>query len=319
MIRFKEKSMQNLILDLINASEITAIATSKFIGKNDPEAADNAAVINMRNALNKINFKAKIIIGEGERDKAPMLHIGELVGSADCKVQYDIAIDPLECTTRCAKGDGPSMTAILIAEAGMLLPAPDVYMNKIVAMTDNINLDSTIEENLLAVSQAKGVTISDLTVSILDRDRHSDIINRVLSSGAKVKLIADGDITAAIMSCVPHSGVDMYIGIGGAPEGVIAAGAVSMMGGKMEGRLVFQDESQKKRARSMYNSDIDRKLTIGDMIEVNGNKGEMVCIMTGITSGELLSGVTNCTTDSIIISRDKNGTIYNRQILTNRC
>jgi fructose-1,6-bisphosphatase class II len=316
MIRLKEKSMQNLILDLINASEITAIATSKFIGKNDPEAADNAAVINMRNALNKIHFKAKIIIGEGERDKAPMLHIGELVGSSDCEVQYDIAIDPLECTTRCAKGDGPSMTAILIAKAGMLLQAPDVYMNKIIAMTNNINLDSTIEENLLAVSQAKGVAISDLTVSILDRDRHTDIINRVLASGAKVKLIADGDITAAIMSCVPHSGVDMYIGIGGAPEGVIAAGLVSMMGGKMEGRLVFQDESQKKRARSMCNSDIDRKLTIADM---TGNEGEMVCIMTGITSGELLSGVTNCTTDSIIISRDKNGTIYNRQILTNRC
>jgi len=311
--------MQHFILDLINASEIAAISAAKFIGRNDPKAADQAAVESMRDALNKINFKAKIIIGEGERDEAPMLHIGEIIGSANCEVEYDIAIDPLECTTRCARADGPSMTAILVAEAGMLLPAPDVYMSKIVAMTENISLDATIEENLLAVSQAKEVPISDLTISILDRDRHAEIINRVLAAGARIKLIADGDITATIMSCIPHNGVDMYIGIGGAPEGIIAAGVVVMMGGKMEGRLIFQDEFQKKRARSMFDGDVDRKLTIGDMIAVNGNKGELVCIMTGITSGELLGGVTNCTTDSIIISRDKYGTIYNRQIITNRC
>lgn len=311
--------MNKLILDLVNVSEIAAISASNFIGRNDPKAADNAAVESMRVALNKIDFKAKIVIGEGERDEAPMLHIGEVIGGATGEIQYDIAVDPLECTNRCAVGDGASMTAILVAESGMLLPAPDVYMSKIAAITGDINLDATIEENLLAVSQAKGVEISDLTLCILDRDRHIEIINRVLSAGARVKLIADGDIAATIMSCIPGSGVDMYIGIGGAPEGVIAAAAVSMMGGKMEGRLLFKNESQRKRAKSMFDRDIDRKLTIQDMIQVNGNMGELVFIMTGITSGALLGGVTNCTTDSIVISRDKYGNIYNRQILTNRC
>jgi fructose-1,6-bisphosphatase class II len=311
--------MKRLFLDLINVSEMAAISASKFIGKNNPEAADKAAVESMRNTLNKIDFKARIVIGEGERDEAPMLHIGEIVGSGDGEIQYDIAVDPLECTSRCARSDGASVTAILVAEFGMLLPAPDVYMNKIVATVGDINLDASIEENLSTVSKAKGIAISELTVSILDRDRHLEIINQILSAGARVKLIADGDIAATIMSCIPGSGVDMYIGIGGAPEGVIAAAAVTMMGGKMEGRLLFKNNSQRERAQSMFAGEIDRKLTMEEMVQFNGYRGELMCIMTGITSGELLGGVTDCTTDSICISRDRYGNIYNRQILTNRC
>lgn len=311
--------MKNLLLDLINVSEVAAISAAKWIGKNDPISGDMAAVEAMRDGFNKIDFKAKVVIGEGERDEAPMLHIGEIVGGSNGEVQYEIAVDPLECTTRCARNDGPSMTAMAVAQVGMLLPAPDVYMNKIVAMDGDINLDSSVTDNLLAVSQAKGVEVSDLTVAVLDRDRHIEIINEILSTGARVKFIQDGDIAASIISCMPTSGVDMYIGIGGAPEGVIAAAAVSMMGGKMEGRLLFKNKTQKRRAESMFPGDVERKLSIKDLVELNSYRGELAFIMTGVTQGELLGGANECMTDSICIFRDKHGNIYNRQILTNKC
>lgn len=294
--------MKNLLPDLLNVSKTAAIAASKWIGKNDPIAADKAAVEAMRECFNKINFRARVVIGEGERDEAPMLHIGEIVGNANCEVQYDLALDPLECTSRCAKNDGGSMTAIVVAEAGMLLPGPDVYMSKIASSVSEINLDLSISENLLIVSKAKGVKISDLTVAVLDRERHRDIINEILSVGAKLKLIEDGDIAAAIMSCMNNSGVDIYVGIGGAPEGVIASAAISIMGGKMEGRLLFKDESQRKRAKSMF-SNPDRKFTMDEMVSINGIKGELAFIMTGVTKSELLEGVNGSTTTSLCLYR----------------
>jgi fructose-1,6-bisphosphatase class II len=306
--------MKNLLIDLVNVSEVTAIAASKWIGKNDPIAADKAAVEAMRDSFNKINFKAKVVIGEGERDEAPMLHIGEIVGNANCQVQYDLALDPLECTSRCAKNDGGSMTAIVVAEAGMLLPGPDVYMSKIASVVSDINLDLSISENLSIVSKAKGLKISDLTVAVLDRERHKDIINEIISVGAKLKLIKDGDIAAAIMSCMDNSGVDIYVGIGGAPEGVIASAAISMIGGKMEGKFLFKDEWQKKRAESMLDNPY-RKFTMDEMVSINGFKGELTFIMTGVTKSELLEGVNGSTTDSICIYRNRVGNVSHRNIL----
>lgn len=296
--------MKNLLPELVNVSKVAAIAASKWIGKNDPMAADKAAVEAMRDSFNKINFKARVVIGEGERDEAPMLHIGEIVGNANCQVQYDLALDPLECTSRCAKNDGGSMTAIVVAEAGMLLPGPDVYMSKIASSVSDVNLDLSISENLSIVSKAKGLKVSDLTVAVLDRERHKDIIDEILSVGAKLKLIKDGDISAAIISCMDNSGVDIYVGIGGAPEGVIASAAISIMGGKMEGRLLFKDESQRKRAQSMF-SNPDKKFTMDEMVSINGVKGELAFIMTGVTKSELLAGVNGSITDSMCLYSER--------------
>ncbi len=307
--------MKNIILDLIQVSEETAIAASKLVGKNDQIAADAAAVNSMRAGFNKIDFKGKVIIGEGERDEAPMLFIGEVVGASKGDVKYDIAVDPLECTTRCAKGDGGSMVAMVVAEKGHLLAAPDVYMKKIASACHEVDLDASVEENLIAVSTSQGVDISNITVAVLDRDRHSELVNEILSAGAKIKLISDGDIAVAIMACMAGSGVDIYMGIGGAPEGVIAAAAISMLGGKMESKLLFKNESERKRAASMIDCDIDSKFSQEEM----SRNGELAFIISGITPGELLSGADNCMIDTICIYRNSTGNILNRRILTNRC
>lgn len=307
--------MKNLLLDLIQVSEDTAIAAQKLVGKNDPIAADAAAVEAMRAGFNKIDFKAKIVIGEGERDEAPMLYIGEVVGCGAREITYDIAVDPLECTTHCAKGENGSMVAMAVSKSGSLFTAPDVYMKKIASASKEISLEKSIEENLKIISEDKGLDVSDLTVAVLDRDRHSEFVSEILVAGAKVKLISDGDIAAAMMSCINGSGVDMYFGIGGAPEGVIAAAGISMMGGKMEGKLLFKNDSERDRAKSMIDGDIEKILSAEDM---SGN-GELAFIITGITAGELVGSTDGFITDTICIYRNLLGEVFNRQILTNRC
>lgn len=305
--------MKSLILDLINVSEATAIALYEHIGKNNPMAADAAAVAAMRQGLNSIDFKAKIVIGEGERDKAPMLHIGEVVGCGRGNIEYDIAVDPLECTNRCAVNSGGSMTALVIAEAGMLLPAPDIYMNKIAALKGEIDLDDSTAKNLAAVSTARDIPVRELVVAILDRQRNQQIISEVLDAGAKVKLIADGDIAAAMMACMQGSGIDVYMGIGGAPEGVIAAAAISMMGGKMQGKLIFENQAQKDRATLMLHEP-DRKFSADNMVGIRNKGGELFFVITAVTAGELVG--CNSGLHSMYIHRDCKGRVLKRQIIT---
>jgi fructose-1,6-bisphosphatase class II len=316
--------LKHIINDLISTSEDAALASSKWIGRNDEKSADRAAVESMRQSFNQINFKAQIVIGEGERDKAPMLHIGEVVGSDKLSpVQFDIAVDPLECTTKCAHNIGGAMSSIVVAKTGMLLPAPDVYMSKIASLYDVINLDMSVEDNLQALSEIKKCDISDLEVTILDRQRHKNIISNVLKCGAKIKLISDGDIAGAIMTCLT-GGSDMYIGIGGAPEGVIAAAAIAMLGGHMEGRLLFENESQEKRAASMLKQDLNNKYDVNKLINFNSvsDSGEILFISTGVTSGEFIEGVKvndgKIITNTVCIYRDATGNVFNRKINTIR-
>lgn len=312
--------LKPLLNDFVMASEKAAAAAARWIGRNDEKAADEAAVKAMRHAFNEINFKGTIVIGEGERDAAPMLHIGDIVGKGE--IPFDLAVDPLECTTRCAKGIGASMTAMVISEADMLLPAPDVYMKKIAAKEKVINLDESLEFNLKALATAKKCNVSDLKVAILDRERHQDLIAEVLSYGARIQLISDGDIAGAIMTCLPGGEVDLYIGTGGSPEGVITAAALSMLHGHFEGRLIFKDESQRSRAASMVKSDPDRKYDEEELININnrGAKGELAFIITGVTSGDLVKGAKfsngKIITETLYLYRDSNGRITNRKIKT---
>jgi fructose-1,6-bisphosphatase II / sedoheptulose-1,7-bisphosphatase len=320
----KTMKLKNILYDLITTSEDAAIAAAKWIGKNDEKAADRAAVEAMRDAFNRIPFQGKIVIGEGERDEAPMLHIGEMVGADNTnnKQTFDIAVDPLECTTKCARGIDGSMTSMVVSEGGMLLPAPDVYMQKIAAKHPVIDLDKSIEENLKALAEAKECDVSELVVVILDRERHKNIVDEVLSIGAKIRMISDGDIAGAIMTCIPESEVDMYIGVGGAPEGVIASAAVTMLGGYVEGRLIFKDESQVVRAKTMLQNP-QRKYSGAEMVNMDGSSGEIAFIITGVTSGDLVEGVKlfdgdGIKTETLCIYRDKDGMVWNRKVRTLR-
>lgn len=318
----KTMELKNILCDLIIASEDAAIAAAKWIGRNDEKAADRAAVEEMRDAFNKIRFQGRIVIGEGERDEAPMLHIGEIVGMDNSSNKiFDIAVDPLECTTKCARGIDGSMTSMVVSEGGMLLPAPDVYMQKIAAKYPIVDLDKTIKENLEALAKAKGCDVSELVVVILDRERHKNIVDEVLSVGTKIKMISDGDIAGAVMTCIPESKVDMYVGIGGAPEGVIAAAAITMLGGYMEGRLIFKEESQIARAKTMLQNP-QKKYTAAEMSNMNESGGEIAFIITGVTSGDLVDGVrlfdVGIKTETLCIYRNKDGIILNRRIKTSK-
>lgn len=315
--------LKNILYDLVSASEEAAIAASRWIGRNDEKAADNAAVDAMRKAFNNIKFKGKVVIGEGERDEAPMLHIGEIVGLFDekDKESFDIAVDPLECTTKCARDIRGAMTSMLVSEGGMLLPAPDVYMQKISARYKVVDLDKPIQENLKRISEVKKCDVSDLKVLVLDRERHTKIVTEVLSAGAKIKMISDGDIAGALMTCIPDCDVDMYVGIGGAPEGVIAAAGIEMLGGYMEGRLIFKDESQIARAKTMLKNP-QRKYSSSEMVDMNGIGGEIAFIITGVTEGDLVDGVKldgdKIQTETLCIYMGKDGKVLHRKIKTIR-
>lgn len=296
------------LLEILKSTQDAAIACYDFIGKGDEKLADKAAVDAMRKALNQMNFKARIVIGEGERDKAPMLFIGEEVGLLkNIATQFDIAVDPLEGTTICAKNMPGSLAVLAISEHGGMLHAPDVYMDKIAsnipANEQVIDLDESIENNLKKIAKYKNSSISDLTVIILDRPRHQEIIAKVRSAGARVKLIADGDV-AAVMA-VSMKQADLYLGIGGAPEGVLAAAALKTLGGQMMGRLIFKDEFEKSKASKLGISDLNKKYSLNDLV----TKDAIFCA-TGVTCGPLLNGVekldNSWKTHSIILdSRNK--------------
>ena len=281
--------MKDHMLEIVGVAESAALACYEWIGRGEKDAADQAAVDAMRTALNDLMIEGKIVIGEGERDEAPMLYIGEEVGNGSGP-KVDIALDPLEGTDLTAQGRNDALAVIAFAEKGNLLNAPDVYMDKIAVGPDvpsaMIDLDATVGQNLENIAQAKGCAVSELTVCILDRDRHQDKIKAARDAGAKVKLIQDGDVNGVIQAAMPGSGVDLYVGSGGAPEGVLAAAALQCIGGHIQTRLLFRNDDEKARADKWGITDLDRKYDTEDLA-----KGKILFAATGVTNGSLLDGI----------------------------
>ena len=301
-----------LVLEMVRVTEAAAIAASKLIGRGDEKAADAAAVEAMRGALNELPFDGTVVIGEGERDEAPMLYIGEKVGSAQGSgPRIDIALDPLEGTTITAKA-GPNALAVLaIAESGCLLNAPDTYMEKLAIgpgyPEGTIDLTRSVGDNIRVIAKGKGVDPGEITACVLDRDRHKAIIAELRAIGCGVRLIPDGDVAGVIATTDPQTGIDVYIGTGGAPEGVLAAAALRCVGGQMQGRLVFRNDDEVARARRWGIEDLERVYTLEEMA-----KGDCIFAATGVTDGSLLEGVHRgrgrVTTQSIVM-RASTGTV----------
>ena len=302
-----------LVLEMVRVTEAAAIAASLLIGRGDEKAADAAAVEAMRAALNELPMDGTVVIGEGERDEAPMLFIGEKVGSApDGGPRIDIALDPLEGTTITAKA-GPNALAVLaIAEQGGLLNAPDVYMDKIAVgpgyAEGVVSLERSVTENVTSLAAAKGVAPGDIMACVLDRPRHAAIIAELRALGCGIMLIPDGDVAGVIATTNPDTGIDIYIGSGGAPEGVLAAAALRCVGGQIQGRLLFRNDDERGRARRWGIEDLDRIYTLRDMAS-----GDCIFAATGVTDGSLLGGVKRrrdgtVETDSIVM-RASSGTV----------
>ena len=306
-----------LVLEMVRVTEAAAIAASDLIGRGDEKAADAAAVEAMRRAFDELYMDGTVVIGEGERDEAPMLYIGEKVGGAPGKgPKIDIALDPLEGTTITAKA-GPNALAVLAAaEEGNLLNAPDVYMDKIAVgpgyPEDVISLDKSVTENVEAVAAAKGVEPKDIIVCVLDRPRHADLIAELRSLGCGVVLIGDGDVAGVIATTDQDTTIDMYMGQGGAPEGVLAAAALRCVGGQFNGRLVFRNADERARAAKWGIDDLDRIYKLHDLA-----KGDCIFAATGVTDGSLLSGVKRLrrpngdrvmTTETVVM-RSSSGTV----------
>ncbi len=300
-----------LTLELARVTERAAVAAARLRGHGDEVRADRVAVDAMRKELNTLDIAGTVVIGEGERDEAPMLYIGETVGTGKGP-KVDIALDPLEGTTITAKAMANSLTVIAVAEEGSLLHAPDVYMDKIAiggGFPDGlVDLDKTPGENIKALAQAKGVDVRDITACILDRSRHAKLIAAVRETGAAIRLIGDGDVAGVIDTTNPEeTGTDIYMGIGGAPEGVLAAAALRCIGGQMQGRLVTGSDAQKQRAAKMGIEDFDRKYTLCEMAS-----GDVMFAATGVTDGSLLSGVRfggNKISTETVVMRSLTGTI----------
>ncbi|MBB3809876.1 class II fructose-bisphosphatase [Pseudochelatococcus contaminans] len=281
---------RTLTLEFVRVTERAAVAAALLRGKGDEKAADQAAVDAMRRELNRLAIDGTVVIGEGERDEAPMLFIGETVGTGSGP-KVDIAVDPLEGTTLCAKDMPGSIAVMAIAQGGTLLYAPDVYMEKIAIgpgyPQGTIDLDATPEQNIEALAKAKGVKPSEITALILDRPRHAETIAAVRRTGAAVRLITDGDVAGVIFTATPdQTGVDIYMGTGGAPEGVLAAAALRCVGGQMQTRLILDTAEKRERAKAMGVSDPNRKYSVEELAS-----GDVVVAATGVTDGALLSGV----------------------------
>ena len=302
-----------LVLEMVRVTEAAAIAASKLIGRGDEKAADAAAVEAMRAALNQLDMDGTVVIGEGERDEAPMLYIGEKVGIPDCNgPAIDIALDPLEGTTITAKA-GPNALAVLaIADKGNLLNAPDVYMDKLAVGPGYpegvIDLNKSVSDNVKAVATAKGVAPSDIIVCVLDRPRHEAIIDELRSLGCGVVLIPDGDVAGVIAVTNPDTTIDMYMGTGGAPEGVLAAAALRCVGGQFQGRLLFRNDDERARARKWGVENLDKIYSLEELA-----KGDVIFAATGVTDGSLLDGVKRrrdgkMTTESVVM-RASSGTV----------
>lgn len=300
---------RNLAVEFVRVTEAAAISSARLMGRGDRHQADQVAVDSMRNALNSMNVNATVVIGEGERDEAPMLYIGEKVGKGEGP-KIDLALDPLEGTNLCATGAPNSISVIACAEDGNFLHAPDTYMDKIAVGPEAvgcIDITKSPTENLRAVAAAKKCKVQDLTVIILERDRHKDLIAEVRENGARIKLIGDGDVSAAISTCFKNAGVDMLLGTGGAPEGVIAAAALRCVGGDMQARLMFRNDEEKARATKMGITDFNRVYGLEDLAA-----GDVLFAATGVTNGDFLKGVLfngkGCSTESVVM-RSKTKTV----------
>jgi len=273
----------------VRVTEAAAYAAAKLAGRGDQKTADQVAVDAMRTALNALDIDGEIVIGEGERDEAPMLFIGEKVGTGKGPA-VDIALDPLEGTTLTAKGAANALAVIAVSEKGALLNAPDTYMEKIAVgggfPAGIVDLDADPADNIRALAKAKGVDPKDVTACILDRPRHEEMIGKVRSTGARVNLISDGDIAGVIYTTDPSTGVDIYLGIGGAPEGVLAAAALRAIGGQMQARLVFRNDDERDRADRIGITDFDKKYELADMA-----RSDVLFVASGVTDGSLLRGV----------------------------
>jgi len=300
---------RNLALEVVRVTEAAALSSARLMGRGDERAADQAAVDAMRQAFNGLAIAGTVVIGEGERDEAPMLYIGEKVGTGKGP-QVDIALDPLEGTTICANGGPNALSVIAIAERGKFLHCPDTYMEKIAvgpAGRGVIDLDKSPTENLKALAEAKGQRVEDLTVIILYRSRHESLIQEVRQAGARIRLISDGDVSAAIATTKPETGIDILMGIGGAPEGVLAAAALRSVDGDMQGRLKPRNQQEVERAQAMGIKDINKKYSIEELAG-----GDVMFAATGVTDGDYLKGVHffggGATTQSVVM-RSKTRTV----------
>ena len=300
---------RNLALEVVRITEAAALACARHMGKGDEKIADQAAVDAMRRAFDSVSFNGTVVIGEGERDEAPMLYIGETVGDSKGPA-VDIAVDPLEGTTICANGGSNALSVIAIADQGQFLHCPDTYMDKIAVGAEGkaiIDLDKSPSENLRLLAEAKGRRVEDLTVVILYRPRHEALIEEVRKTGARIKLISDGDVAAAIATTKPETGIDLLMGIGGAPEGVLAAAALRCVGGDMQARLKPRNPQEIERAKAMGIQDIEKKYSLDELAG-----GEVMFAATGVTDGEYLKGVRffneGATTQSVVM-RSKTRTI----------
>ena len=300
---------RNLALEAVRVTEAAALSASRLMGRGDEKAADQAAVVALRQVLNALAIDGTVVIGEGERDEAPMLYIGERVGTGQGP-KIDIALDPLEGTTITAKGGSNALAVIAMAEQGGFLNAPDVYMDKIAigaGLGEIVDLDETPASNLKSLARAKQADVSDLVVCILDRPRHSELIAKVREAGARIMLISDGDVSGVIATSRPASGIDIYMGSGGAPEGVLAAAALRCIGGHMLGRLLFRNDDERGRAKRLGVADFNRKYGLYDLA-----KGDVMFAATGVTNGTMLQGVRRfpggAVTNSMVM-RSKSGTV----------
>lgn len=299
-----------LTMEIGRCTEAAAVAASKMIGRGDKNGADQAAVAALREAFNKLDIDGTVVIGEGERDEAPMLFIGEKVGTKNGP-KIDIALDPLEGTDLTAKGMGNALAVVAMATGGTMLHAPDTYMDKIAVgpgYPENIvDLDASVEDNIKELARAKGVDPEDITLCVLDRERHQHIIESARSMGSRILLIPDGDVAGVFHTTDPATGIDLYVGQGGAPEGVLAAAALRCVGGQMQGRLVFRNDVEKGRAAKTGITDLNRKY---DLMDLCG--GDVFFAATGVTNGAMLDGVRwephHITTHTVVM-RSKTGTV----------
>jgi fructose-1,6-bisphosphatase II / sedoheptulose-1,7-bisphosphatase len=304
-----EVTDRNLALELVRVTEAAALAASHWIGLGKKNEADGAAVEAMRKAFDQVAIEGTVVIGEGEMDEAPMLYIGEKVGAGGPRM--DIAVDPLEGTTLTSKGGPSALAVVALAEHGNFLHAPDIYMDKIAVggglPEGVVDLDAAVGKNLRELAKAKRCDVSDLMACILDRDRHKELIAKTREAGARIMLISDGDVTGVVATATPDSEIDIYLGSGGAPEGVLAAAALRCIGGQMQGRLMFENDEQVARVREMGHPDPKRKFTLEEMA-----KGDVMFACTGVTSGTMLRGVKRfghgAFTHSMVM-RSKSGTV----------
>ncbi len=309
MAQHEEYLDRFLTLELGRCTEAAAVAASTMIGRGDKEGADQEAVNALRNALNMLAIDGTVVIGEGERDEAPMLYIGEQVGRGGPKV--DIALDPLEGTTLTAKAMSNALAVVAMATGGTLLHSPDVYMDKIAVgpgyKQGVVDLDATVEDNIAALAKEKGVKPSEITLCVLDRERHAHIIQSARKMDARVFLIPDGDVAGVFHTTEPSTGIDLYVGSGGAPEGVLAAAALRCVGGQMQGRLLFRNDDERERAEKAGITDLDRKYDLMDLAS-----GDVMFAATGVTDGSMLKGVRwdgeHVHTHTVVM-RSKTGTV----------